>query len=78
MKILKYIINSENIPILFSRKIMHNTILQEVKSAGFVHLNHTSDPNQFIVKCFGESTTLKLESNPEVDKKLIEDFLNGK
>lgn len=77
MSVLKYIINVKNEPILFSRYILHNTINQEAKSAGFMILNYDSLANLFVVKCFGESTTLMLKSNPQIDEKLIESFLNN-
>ena len=32
----------------------------------------------FNINCFGESSTLKLKSNPDIDKRVIENFLNDK
>jgi hypothetical protein len=77
MNILKYIINKKNNPVLFSRDIQHNTLNQEANSAGFIILKYDSLANRFVAKCFGESDTLMLKSNPEIDEKLIETFLNN-
>lgn len=77
MNILKYIINKKNNPVLFSRDIQHNTLNQEAKSAGFIIIKYDALSSRFIAKCFGESDTLLLKSNPETDEKLIETFLNN-
>ena len=76
--VLKYIINVNNLPVLFSRDILHNTIAQEVLSAGFLVIRYDANSTRFVVKCFGESTTLHIKSNPNVVNELIEDFLNSK
>ncbi len=75
MNILKYIINEENIPIIFSAKIMHQEIIQKGIAAGFIILNYDVDENLFMVKCFGESTSLNLKVS-EKDESIISDFLN--
>lgn len=77
MNILKYIINKKNDPVIFSRDIQHNTLNQEANSAGFIIIKYDSLANRFVAKCFGESDTLMLKSNPEIDEKLIETFLNN-
>jgi hypothetical protein len=74
MKILKYIINKRNMPIVFSPTILHNEILQEGQSAGYITLKLNN--NLFTVKCFGESSTLKI-GIADGDEILIEEFLNN-
>lgn len=76
--IFKYIINANNMPILFSKDILHNTIGHEAKSAGFLIVDYDHNKERFVVKCFGESTTLNIKSNPIEDKIIIEMLLNGK
>lgn len=76
MKILKYIINENKIPIIFSSKILHNTVLQEGQSAGFIILKWCKKSNLFSVKCYGESSTLNIAKAAD-DETLIEDFLNN-
>ena len=75
MNILKYIINEENIPIIFSAKIMHQEIMQKGIAAGFLLLNYDVDTNIFIVKCFGESTSLNLKVSNQ-DELIISNYLN--
>ena len=77
MKILKYIINDRNIPVLFSDEIVHNEVLQKVKSAGFLMISYDSFKKRFVAKCFGESTSLNQIANVIEDTKTIENFLNG-
>lgn len=75
--IFKYIINTNNIPILFGRDILHNSLGQVAKSAGFLIISYDVIRCRFVVKCFGESSTLKIESKPIEDKDIIENFLNN-
>lgn len=75
MNILKYIINEEKIPVIFSAKILHQEILQRGVSAGFLILNYDIDANLFVVKCFGESTSMNLKVDDE-DERIISEFLN--
>ena len=75
MNILKYIINEEKIPVIFSAKILHQEILQRGVSAGFLILNYDIDANLFVVKCFGESTSMKLKVDDQ-DERIISEFLN--
>lgn len=76
MKIIKYIINDNDIPVLFSTDLIHNEVLQKGKSAGFMIINYNNEEQQFTATCFGESTSLKIASHAASDKKIIEDFLN--
>ncbi|OYX86372.1 MAG: hypothetical protein B7Y83_01600 [Flavobacteriales bacterium 32-34-25] len=56
LKILKYIINEQKIPIIFSTTITHNEVLSSGLSAGFLILNFDLNYKKFQVKCYGEST----------------------
>jgi len=76
MKIIKYIINDNDIPVLFSKEIVHNEIVQNVKSAGFLILKYDHLKRKFITTCFGESSSLEIRSDVSRDKKIIENFLN--
>jgi ureidoglycolate hydrolase len=76
MKLLKYIINENDIPVLFSRDILHNEVTQSAKSAGFLVIRYDSVQSRFTARCFGESTTLNVACNSKNDKKIIEDFFN--
>jgi hypothetical protein len=76
IKMLKYVIGTANIPVLFSINIFHNTVMDECLSAGYLLLRYNECTNSwFVVSCFGESTTLNIKSNPIADKLLIEIFL---
>jgi len=75
MNILKYIINEENIPIIFSAKIMHQDIMHKGIAAGYLILNYDVETNLFFVKCFGESTTMNLKVSVE-DESIISEYLN--
>ncbi|WP_337966334.1 hypothetical protein [uncultured Flavobacterium sp.] len=71
--LLKYIIIEKNdIPIIFPLEIFHSDVsvnVGTVKSAGFCILNLKC--NEIYVKCFGESTSLKIKSNADFDEKAI-------
>lgn len=75
MNILKYIINEEKVPVIFSAKMMHQDILQKGISAGFLILNYDVDTNTFFVKCFGESTSMNLKVSAG-DEIVISEYLN--
>jgi hypothetical protein len=76
MKILKYIINKNKIPVIFSAKMTHNEVLQEGLSAGFLILYFKKNDKLFSAKCYGESCSLNLKKSLE-DEELIEYFLNN-
>lgn len=76
MKILKYIINEQKIPIIFSKNITHNEVLSSGISAGFLILNFDPNYKKFQVKCYGESTSLNIKKLND-DEALIENFLNN-
>jgi hypothetical protein len=79
--ICKYIILKEkNTIILFpNNAISHEQIaknLGEVISAGFCFINVNN--RNIKVKCFGNSSSLQIKSNPSYDKKVIEELLYRK
>lgn len=76
MTILKYVINEQEIPILFSSDIPHNTVSTTAVSAGFLIIKFDLNDARFSVRCFGESTSLNIKTAPN-DKQIIEDFLNN-
>ena len=76
MKLIKYIINDNDVPVLFSNDIIHNEVLLKGKSAGFMIIKYNKEDDKFSASCFGESTSLKIGSNASTDKKIIEDFFN--
>jgi hypothetical protein len=76
MKILKYVIDNKNIPVIFSVDIIHNTILNNANSAGFVIVEFDKTLNKFIAHCYGESTSLNVKSQKD-DKLVIENYLNN-
>jgi len=76
LKILKYIICNTNIPVLFSKEIVHDEFSLEVKSAGFLIVSFDVQLNKFKAKCFGESSSLNIKANPLEDEQIIEIYLN--
>jgi len=64
---MKYIVISELYPILFPSAMSHDSFYQgwNITSAGFVNITDG------VPHCFGESTMLKIKSNPELDEMLI-------
>lgn len=55
--------------------MIHNEVLQEGLSAGFLILYFKKGDSLFTATCYGESHSLNLKKSIE-DEKLIEDFLN--
>jgi hypothetical protein len=76
MNILKYIINEDKTPIIFSEKLLHHDIIQTGIAAGYLILNYDIDANLFLVKCFGESDSLNL-SVTDQDELIISEYLNN-
>ena len=71
----KYIILKEhNTPIIFEDVLSHQQMARgkEVSSAGFVQIfADAEDKGTVGVTCFGESTSLKVKSDPENDEMSI-------
>lgn len=76
MNILKYIITDDDLPVIFSSKIQHDTVLQTGISAGFLIASYDIRRNRFSAKCFGESSSLRLRSTSS-DVLVIENYLNN-
>lgn len=76
MKILKYIITEKAVPIIFSSEMQHDSILQSGVSAGFLIARYDAVSHKFFAKCFGNSSSLKLESVAS-DEMVIEKYLNN-
>ena len=74
--ILKYIITPDNVPVFFNRSIMHNSVLLNAISAGFVIVSFNFQSNNFLVKCYGGSDSLKINSRIQ-DETIIRDYLSS-
>lgn len=77
MTINKYIIINGS-PILFAPDFIHKDIVGangNVESAGFFLLRKDEATAQLKVICIGESTSLSISSRPEIDQKLISNYL---
>jgi hypothetical protein len=74
LRIGKYVMVNE-IPILFPLEIMHSDVVKEAQSAGFFMLRVTSYGVD--VYCWGESTSLNLQSNQAQDAHLIKEFISN-
>ncbi len=82
---LKYIITRTG-AILFNDNTVHlavahgfkqlekETEKQQVFSAGFVELQFNGGAYIDKIKCFGGSTSMNLQSNPEKDEEVIQDL----
>lgn len=72
--ILKYIIVEKNLsPIIFQNYLLHCDVAKafgKIRSAGFCKLSYRDE--SLTIKCFGESSTLAIISNPIEDQKLLE------
>lgn len=64
-----------DIPILFPLEIMHSDVVQQAQSAGFFVLRVTTYGVD--VFCWGESTSLNLQSNQAQDARLIKEFISN-
>ncbi len=76
VKILKYIVNEQNVPILFNTDTLHSEVSNSVSSAGFVIVNYDSNSGYFFAKCYGKSSSLNVNSNENYNI-LIEKMLNN-
>lgn len=76
MNILKYIITSKEIPVIFSMEIPHDNVLQNGISAGFLVLSYNNLTGKFRARCFGKSGSMNLQSMSK-DVLLIENYLNN-
>ena len=76
MKIVKYVIKIDEVPLLFNPRIMHSDAIDKGLSAGFAIISYDVATVQFKVKCFGGSDSLKISSN-EGDCTIIQNYLKG-
>jgi hypothetical protein len=76
MKILKYVINDSSLPILFCVSISHSAIITKVISAGYVIIDFDISKQFFLVKVYGESSSLRIPCRL-IDDEIIENHLNG-
>ncbi|WP_310594485.1 hypothetical protein [Flavobacterium sp.] len=75
MKIMKYVIKSDGVLLLFSSKIMHSEAIDKGISAGFAIIDYDVTINQFKVKCYGGSDSLQVSSREE-DCSIVQNCLN--
>ena len=73
LKIGKYVIVN-GMPVMFPLEIVHSDVMLEAESAGFFIIK----VNTFNVDvyCWGESTSLNLQSNQAEDARIIKDFIS--
>jgi hypothetical protein len=76
LKILKYVINDDNLPILFCKSFSHSAIITNVVSAGYVIIDFDISKQFFLVKVYGASSSLGISSRLK-DDEIIEKHLNG-
>ncbi len=76
MNILKYVVSDKKIPIIFSKEIIHCDVMSDAITAGFLILKFDMNHKKFIVKCFGESSSLNIKKGDE-DENIIENYLNN-
>ena len=79
----KYVIIEQNhleLPIIFNQIFNHSDFkdIGPIVSAGFVRITEIKEVDtmftieyQPVVVCYGESTTLKMKSRPDVDAEVI-------
>ena len=74
----KYVITHDGFPILFDEALIHRSVSANyhVSSAGFFYTVLQPEESRIKVKCWGESSSLHIRSNPQRDEKIIENFLN--
>lgn len=74
LKIGKYIILNGR-PILFPLEILHSDVATHGQTAGFFVLRVNDFSTE--VYCWGESTSLNLQSNQENDARIIREFIRN-
>jgi hypothetical protein len=75
MKIVKYVIKSNGVPLLFNPRMVHSDAINKGISAGFAIIDYDVTEDQFKVKCYGGSTSLQVASK-EGDCSIIQNYLN--
>jgi hypothetical protein len=74
LRIGKYVMIN-NLPILFPIEIMHSDVVPQAQSAGFFVLRATTC--EVDVYCWGESTSLNVQSNQAQDACIIKEFISN-
>ena len=76
MKMKYIIVAGFDLPILFHEGLGHDAVAKPfgVESAGFCNIHIVNGKIKAVA--YGESTSLKLKSNPELDSMLITKLLN--
>lgn len=73
----KYVIVKGH-PVLFSSELIHAEVVNntgDLEGAGFFVIMRDAQTQKTKVICLGESTSLAVSSRPEIDQKIIGDFL---
>lgn len=74
---VKYVKTKENVIIVFSELLQHSDFRGfEPVSAGFISIGAT-DKYEPSCTCYGESISLKLKSDPEIDTELARKQILG-
>lgn len=75
MRIVKYVIGKSGIPILFRTNILHCEVITNALSAGYAIVDYDVSTDQFRVKCYGGSESLKINIDIK-DCLIIQNYLN--
>lgn len=75
----KYVITQDGLPILFDESLIHKNVSScySVASAGFCDIHYSAVQGKIKVRCWGESSSLHIRSNPVLDSEIIENLLNS-
>jgi hypothetical protein len=73
---IKYIMQEDNTPILFSELQNHSDVAlllgrKIVGAAGFCHLGNRDEFNNPVFTCYGESSNLRIKSRGQQDSDII-------
>ena len=74
LRIGKYVMVN-GMPILFPLELMHSDVVPQAQSAGFFVLRATS--YEVDVYCWGESTSLNVQSKQAQDAGIIKEFISN-
>lgn len=73
LKIGKYVIVN-GMPVMFPLEIVHSDVMLQAESAGFFIIKVNT--YNVDVYCWGESTSLNLQSKQAEDARIIKDFIS--
>lgn len=78
MSKVKYIKTEKNQIIIFSEYHQHSEFKKfNPISAGFVYFDVGTKNGELICKCYGESVSLKLKADEEIDEELVRNQILG-